>query len=73
MAGFAFTSAAAQPAVFTFREVVNKVLPLRSFARWNQGRLTRNALSAMTDRQLQDIGMVRGDIDELAFAFPSKS
>ena len=73
MAGVAFTSAAAQSAVFTFHTAVIKVHPLRSFVRWNQGRQTRNALSALTDRQLQDIGMVRGDIDELAFANPGKS
>ena len=73
MAGFAFTSAAAQSAVFTFHAAVNKVLPLQSFARWNRGRQTRNALSAMTDRHLLDIGMIRGDIDDLAFAFPSNS
>lgn len=73
MAGAAFTSASAQSAVFTFRTTVNKMLPFRSLTRWNQGRHTRNVLSAMTDRQLEDIGMIRGDIDKVAFAVPSKS
>jgi len=30
---------------------------------WNQRRATRKALSQLTDRQLRDIGLVRGDID----------
>ncbi len=30
---------------------------------WNDARITRNALSALSDRELEDIGLVRGDID----------
>lgn len=33
---------------------------------WNDARVTRNALSALTDRELDDIGLVRGDIDDVA-------
>lgn len=33
---------------------------------WNDARVTRKALSALTDRELDDIGLVRGDIEELA-------
>lgn len=33
---------------------------------WNDARVTRNALSALTDRELEDIGLVRGDIPSLA-------
>ena len=33
---------------------------------WNDARVTRNALSKLTDRELEDIGMVRGDIDDVA-------
>lgn len=36
---------------------------IAAFAAWNQGRATRKALSQLTDRQLRDIGLVRGDID----------
>lgn len=35
-------------------------------AAWNDARLTRNALNALTDRELDDIGLVRGDIDDVA-------
>lgn len=33
---------------------------------WNDARVTRNSLSALTDRELDDIGLVRGDIDRIA-------
>ncbi|GAA6158750.1 MULTISPECIES: DUF1127 domain-containing protein [Ruegeria] len=33
---------------------------------WNDARMTRNALSGLTDRELEDIGLCRGDIDVVA-------
>lgn len=30
---------------------------------WNDARITRNALSKLSDRELEDIGLCRGDID----------
>ncbi len=33
---------------------------------WNDARVTRNALSALSDRELEDIGLCRGDIDSVA-------
>jgi uncharacterized protein YjiS (DUF1127 family) len=33
---------------------------------WNRARMTARQLDELTDRQLVDIGVVRGDIDELA-------
>lgn len=32
---------------------------------WNDARITRNALGKLTDRELDDIGLCRGDIDAL--------
>ncbi len=32
-------------------------------AAWNDVRVTRNALAKLTDRELDDIGLTRGDID----------
>lgn len=33
---------------------------------WNDRRLTRRSLMALTDRELDDIGLHRGDIDAVA-------
>ncbi|AVO39636.1 DUF1127 domain-containing protein [Pukyongiella litopenaei] len=33
---------------------------------WNDARVTRKVLLALTDRQLEDIGLVRGDVDLIA-------
>ena len=33
---------------------------------WNDARVTRYALSKLTDRELEDIGLNRGDIDAVA-------
>jgi uncharacterized protein YjiS (DUF1127 family) len=37
-----------------------------AFAAWNDARVTRNALSRLSDRELDDIGLSRGDIDSIA-------
>jgi uncharacterized protein YjiS (DUF1127 family) len=37
-----------------------------SIVSWNDARMTRNTLSTLTDRELDDIGLVRGDIDDVA-------
>lgn len=33
---------------------------------WNDARVTRNALSRLTARELDDIGLCHGDIEEIA-------
>ncbi len=33
---------------------------------WNETRMTRDALSKLSDRELDDIGLTRGDIDAVA-------
>lgn len=35
-------------------------------AEWNDERRTRRALDVLTDRELDDIGLCRGDIDAIA-------
>lgn len=42
------------------------VTAMGAFAAWNDARQTRNTLSALSDRELDDIGLVRGDIDDVA-------
>ena len=35
-------------------------------ANWNDARVTRNALSQLSTRELNDIGLVPGDIDRIS-------
>lgn len=35
-------------------------------AAWSDARVTRKALNALSDRELDDLGLVRGDIDTIA-------
>lgn len=35
-------------------------------AAWNDARVTRKALSKLTDRELDDLGLTRGDIEDIA-------
>lgn len=37
-------------------------------ATWNDARVTRNSLATLTDRELEDIGLSRGDIDSVALS-----
>ncbi len=36
-----------------------------ALAAWNDARATRKALSALTDRELDDIGLTRADINSI--------
>ncbi len=33
---------------------------------WNDARVTRKSLSSLSDRELEDLGLVRGDIEDIA-------
>lgn len=33
---------------------------------WNDARVTRNTLSRLSEHELQDIGLCRGDIEDIA-------
>lgn len=35
---------------------------------WNDARVTRKSLAKLSDRELDDIGLCRGDIDSIASA-----
>lgn len=39
---------------------------LVSLSTWNDARITRKALGKLSDRELDDIGLCRGDIDQLS-------
>ncbi len=57
-----------RPAPFgavTFFRIVNFLDNLRmSVTEWNTKRLTRNSLNKLTVRELEDIGLTLGDINE---------
>ena len=42
---------------------------LAALAAWNESRATRSALSQLTDRELDDIGLSRSEIDIIARNF----
>ncbi len=47
-----------------FFSAINAVIA--AIVAWNDARVTRNALSGLTDRELEDIGLSRADIDAVA-------
>ncbi|MGX0876194.1 uncharacterized protein YjiS (DUF1127 family) [Roseovarius sp. MBR-154] len=47
-----------------FGALVSRIVA--TLSAWNERRATRNALSQLSDRELDDIGLTRGDIDAVA-------
>lgn len=39
--------------------------PMGALSDWNDRRITRNALSKLTDHELDDIGLCRADVDAI--------
>ncbi|TCO72970.1 DUF1127 domain-containing protein [Rhodovulum euryhalinum] len=52
-----------RPATGLMHRLVADVLG--RLAAWNDTRVTRNALSRLSDRELDDIGLTRSDIDRI--------
>jgi uncharacterized protein YjiS (DUF1127 family) len=52
-------------AISTFRFVQIVGGTFAAVAAWNDARVTRNALGKLSDRELDDIGLCRGDIDSI--------
>jgi uncharacterized protein YjiS (DUF1127 family) len=50
-------------AVSIFRAIQLIAEPTSAFVAWNNARKTRNALYALSNRELDDIGLCRADID----------
>ncbi len=57
------TAYGASHAVSGFSSFVTRMVA--TVVAWNDARVTRNALSALSDRELEDIGLIRGDIDSV--------
>lgn len=52
-------------AITTYRAINALSRAASAVSAWNDARATRKALGKLSDRQLDDIGLCRGDIDFL--------
>lgn len=51
-------------ATYSFIRFISTIA--NSVIAWNDARVTRNSLSKLSDRELDDIGLTRGDIADIA-------
>ncbi|MCA3439936.1 MAG: DUF1127 domain-containing protein [Rhodobacter sp.] len=65
MAAFETTRPAPFGATSTYHFIQFVSNVLATVKGWNDARVTRKALSALSDRELDDIGLCRADIDRI--------
>jgi uncharacterized protein YjiS (DUF1127 family) len=65
MAATEMTRTAPFGAITTYRFVQIADAALVAVKGWNDARMTRNALGKLTNRELDDIGLCRGDIETI--------
>lgn len=65
MAAVETTRPAPFGAITTYRAISGLSGILATLAAWNDARVTRKALSKLSDRELDDIGLCRGDIEQI--------
>ena len=65
MAAYESSRAAPFGAISIFRAIQFLSETRSKFATWNDGRITRNSLGKLSDRELDDIGLCRGDVDAI--------
>lgn len=65
MAAYETTRPAPLGAVTTFHLVQVFTNLFHTLRDWNDVRLTRNALGKLSDRELDDIGLCRGDVETI--------
>jgi uncharacterized protein YjiS (DUF1127 family) len=65
MAAYETTRTAPFGAISTYRFILAVSKVFASVAAWNDARVTRNALGKLSDRELDDIGLCRGDIEHI--------
>ena len=65
MAAYETTRTAPFGAISIFRAVQGVGSMFAAVSAWNDARITRKALSRLSDRELDDIGLCRGDIETL--------
>ncbi|WP_022704419.1 DUF1127 domain-containing protein [Pseudorhodobacter ferrugineus] len=66
MAAFETTRTAPFGAIATYSVVRFFSNVATDVTAWNDARVTRNALGKLSDRELDDIGLTRGDIADIA-------
>ncbi len=65
MAAVETTRPAPYGAITTYRAINALSNVVRAFSVWNDARITRNALAKLSDRELEDIGLCRGDVESI--------
>ena len=65
MAAVETTRPAPFGAITTYRAITGLSGIFATLAAWNDARVTRKALSKLSDRELDDIGLCRGDIEHI--------
>jgi uncharacterized protein YjiS (DUF1127 family) len=63
MAAVETTRPAPFGAITTYRAITTVSNAFATLAAWNDARVTRKALNKLSDRELDDIGLCRGDIE----------
>lgn len=63
MAAVETTRPAPYGAITTYRAINALSNVALMFSAWNDARVTRKALNKLSDRELDDIGLCRGDIE----------
>ena len=63
MAAYESSRAAPFGAISIFRAVQFVSAGFASLSAWNDARVTRNSLAKLSDRELDDIGLCRADVD----------
>ena len=63
MAAYEPSAAAPVGAISFVRSVPGLAGVAARFLAWNDARMTRKALGRLTDRELDDIGLCRGDVE----------
>ena len=66
MSAFETTRPAPFGATATYQTIKHVSNVLASVKNWNDARVTRKALSSLSDRELDDIGLCRGDIEHIS-------
>ncbi len=66
MSAYEYKNAVPLGAITTFRLTNLAEQGYKAVRTWRKSRATRNSLAKLSDRELSDIGLIRGDIDLVA-------